>query len=297
MTKLFYFFRAALSGVRQSPFVHAVAAVTIAVALFAGGFARFGLVAAARLLASWGSEVEVTLYLKEGTTEQQGKALAATLREETGGEVRYVPAAEALARLRADLGEPGRVLEHLPKNPLLATLEIRPNSAQRSAGSVAALTEAWAKLPNVELVDYGKEWVDNLESLSAAARTAGLLIFAVVLIAAVIVISATLQLGIYARREEIEIQKLVGATNSFVKAPFLIEGMLQGIAGALLASLWLLGFERYFGPRLAEALTFASATVQGLSLIDLHAMLELGAVGMFLGLTGSLLAVGRFLRV
>lgn len=297
MTRLFYFLRAAFSGLRQSPFVHLVAALTIGVAMFAVGLARFGSQAADRVLDTWGSGVEVSVYLADGLPVDEAKALAARVQKEDGGDVRLVMPDEALGRLRKDLGEAGDVLENLPKNPLPASLEVRPAAAQRSAGAIAALAQKWKKLPGVASVEYGREWVERLEMLGRAVRGAGALLLLIVLIAAVTVVAATLQLAIYARREEIEIQKLVGATDYFVKAPFLLEGVLQGLLGAGLGVGGLYAIARYLGPQVGQAVAFA---IEGLSfpaLIDLHGAAALGGVGMLLGLAGSWLAVHRFLRV
>ncbi|HEY3449344.1 MAG TPA: ABC transporter permease [Myxococcales bacterium] len=297
MTRIFYFLRAAFSGLRQSPFVHLVAALTIGVAMFAVGLARFGSQAADRVLDTWGTGVEVSVYLVDGLPLEEAQALVAKLQKEDGGEVRLVLPDEALGRLRKDLGEAGDVLENLPKNPLPASIEIRPSPAQRSAGAISALAQKWKKLPGVSSVEYGREWVERLEMLGRAVRGAGALLLLIVLLAAVTVVAATLQLAIYARREEIEIQKLVGATDSFVKAPFLLEGVLQGLLGAGLGVAGLYAVARYLGPQVGRAVSFA---IEGLSfpaLVDPRSAAELGGMGMALGLLGSLLAVRRFLRV
>lgn len=297
MVKLLYFLRAAFAGLRASPFIHFVAALTVAVTMFSVGLARFGVRALGVALESWDSEVQVTLYLSDSVKPDEGQALVERIRREDGGEVRYVAPDEALARLRKDLGQAGDVLANLPKNPLPATLEIRPKAASRSAASIASLAGRWATLPGVETVEYGREWVERLEGLGRAVRGAGALLLLVVLAAAVVVVAATLQLAIHARREEIEIQKLVGATDAFVKAPFLLEGMIQGFLGAALGYVGLWAFARYLGPPVLRALSFA---VQGLALpllISVRGGLQLCGAGMVLGLVGSVLAVRRFLRV
>jgi cell division transport system permease protein len=281
---------------RQGPFVHAVASVTIAVALFSADLARFGVVGLSQVLGSWSREVELTLYLKGQVTPEQANLLAERLRREDGAEAKVVSPEEALDRLRRDLGEAGAVLASLPKNPLPASLEARPAPGQRSAAAVASLAERWAKLAEVESVEYGRQWLERLEDLARGAKAAGALMLLVVLVAATVVVAATLQLAIYTRREEIEIQKLVGATNAFVKAPFLIEGAAQGLAGAALAWTALFCFGHYFGPRFSQGLELVTRSVSLPPLVDARAALELGATGMGLGLAGSLFAVRRFLK-
>lgn len=294
MVKLLYALRSALSGLRKSPFVHAVAVLTIAVALFAVGLAQVGLRALGGLLDSWGAEVEVTLYLDEETSDAQAIALAERLSAQDGAQVRYVGPREALARLQRELGEAGQVLSDLPRSPLPPSLEVRP--ARTTRAQLGALAARWAKLPGVESVEYGREWVERLERLGQAGRVAGLVVLLVVLGSAVVVIGATVQLAIYARRDEIEIQKLVGATDAFAKTPFLIEGLVQGLLGGLLAVGGLLALLHYLVPRLADALGFLPAGGGAAALGGATVASLLGAA-VALGLAGSLLAVRRFLRV
>jgi cell division transport system permease protein len=297
LVRLLYFTRAALASVRASPFVHGVAALTVAAALFASALARFAVAAGSRALDAWGRDVELTLYLEDAVSPEAAQALAGRLMAEEGGSAEVVTAEQALARLRSELGDSGAVLSNLPKNPLPASIEARPPADRRSAAQVAELAARAAALPGVASVEYGRDWIERLELLGKAARGAGALAVAVALLCAVVVVAAALQLAIYARREEIEIQKLVGASDAFVKAPFLIEGALQGLLGACLAAAGLLASARYLGPSLSSALAFA---LSGLALPPLaggRAFLELLGAGAALGLMGSLLAVRRFLRV
>ncbi len=138
--------------------------------------------------------------------------------------------------------------------------------------------------------------VERLTAIARALRWAGALAFAVLVGATLVIVSATLQLAIYARREEVEIQKLVGATSRFVQAPFLVEGALQGLAGAVLPVLALLLFRQLAAPQLASLFSFlrlpGHAPSSGLWL----EALELAVAGALLGLAGSYLAVLRFLR-
>lgn len=297
MVKLLYFVRAALAGIRASPFVHFVAALTLAVALFSLGLARYGYQATRLALAAWGSQVEVTLYLTDATSPEEGRALAEQIWRADGASARFIPREEALARLRQELGEAGDVLTDLPKNPLPASVEARLPAGLRTSTAIAGLAARWAKLPGVESVEYGREWVERIEALGRAVRGAGVLLLLAVVVAAVVVVAAALQLAIASRREEIEIQKLVGATDAFVKAPFLLEGVFQGLLGAALACGGLLVLARSLGPHLSRAAAFVA---QGLSfppLLDWRSGLELLGAGAALGLAGSLLAVRRFLRV
>jgi cell division transport system permease protein len=208
-----------------------------------------------------------------------------------------VSPADAADRLRRELGDLGDALKDLPDNPLPASVELRIPPASRTPEALRALAGEIQKSPAVTGVDYGEQAVARLSSISAATKYGGAVAFIIVVVATIIIVAATLQLAIYARRDEIEIQKLVGATDRFVKVPFLIEGLFQGLLGAGLAMAGLWAFGLAAGPRMNELFAFLLGPGAQVTLWDPLAFLELGCAGCALGLCGSFIAVGRFLRV
>jgi len=292
------FLGTALRGMRHSPWVHGVAVMTLGLALFVSGLALGVVRWVDALSGSLGGELELTVYLAEGQGQAQAERLLGVARaRHPAVEARIVSPDEALQRLGAQLGDLGAALEGLPKNPLPWSLELRLPRADRSPEALAALAAELRAAPAVDGVDYGEQAVARLEGLRRALRWGGLALLVLVAFVAVVVVSATLQLAIYARREEMEIQKLVGATDGFVKAPFLIEGALQGLAGAALASLGLSALDRVASPRLAELAAFLVGPTGLPSLDPPWVVVQLGLAGLSLGLAGSFVAVGRFLRV
>ena len=277
----------------RAPLPSLVAVLTIAIAVFLGAGFVATLEAAQLLLKGWGAEASITLYLAPDATEAQAGALVDLVGRDGTLEVAYVTRDEALARLRKDLGDLGSTLDGLAKNPLPPSIELRPR-ARLSVDALRALAARLSKLPNVAEVDYGREWLDRLEQLARALRAAGLGATLLVLGAAILVVANTIRLAVYARRDEIEIMKLVGATDGYVRLPFLLEGALQGMAGAGLAVLALLGVEKWLLPQAAAAFSFA-AGVAGPVLHAPEAM-ALVAFGAAVGLVGSWLSVARFLR-
>ena len=289
------FWRSALEGIRHQPFVHTVATITLAVALFTVGLARSAATELDRVIGSLGGEVRVTVYLDPKARADVRGAVAAGLRQR-GMAVEEVSPRAALERLVKELGPAAESLRGLPEDPLPPSLEVRLPEGRRAPEALRTLAAELRALPGVTGVDYGEQAVERLHAMARALRWAGLLAFAVLVGATLIIVSATLQLAIYARREEVEIQKLVGATDRFVQAPFLLEGVVQGLAGALLAVLALLLFRQTAGPQLSSLFSFLRLPTTASGLSPWLEAAQLGVVGAMLGLAGSYLAVHRFLR-
>ncbi len=296
IAKTGYFWRSAAQGLRHAPFVHFIAVLTIAIALFTAGLVRTATRLVDDLVATLGGQVRLTVYLTETASPDELEAVRSFAATRSGGTAQIVSPQEALERLRSELGEVGDALGSLPANPLPASVELEVPAANRGAEQLRTLSDALRAMPSVNAVDYGEEAVERLSAIGRALRYGGLAAWLIVALATVVIVSATLQLAIYARREEIEIQKLVGATDRFVKAPFLLEGLLQGVLGAAVALGGLAAFALLVGPRLAQLFAFLVGPSEP-SFVTGQLVLETLAAGAGLGLAGSFVAVGRFLRV
>jgi cell division transport system permease protein len=286
--------RRAAVNLWRAPLPSLVSVLTIGLSLFIGASFVLGLFAARALLTSWGAQASVTLYLDKNLSDAQARTLGQQIRSQGSDlEVTYVDRAMALKRLRADLGDLGSSLDGLSQNPLPPSLEVTPRTSLGPAG-VHLLAAQLGLLPGVSEVEYGREWLDKLEALGRGLRIFGAGALFVVLGAALLVVANTIRLAVYARRDEIEIMKLVGATDGYVRAPFLLEGALQGLLGAAMALGAVLAVHRWLLPRAQQAFVFASG-VPAPQLTPPQAALLLGT-GALVGLLGSWLAVARFLR-
>ncbi|HEY6910586.1 MAG TPA: permease-like cell division protein FtsX [Myxococcales bacterium] len=286
--------RRAAVNLWRAPLLSLVSVLTIGLSLFIGASFVLGLLTARALVTSWGAEANLTVYLDKGATDEQARALAEKIgAQQQGLEVRYVDRATALSRLRGDLGELGPALDGLPQNPLPPSLEIIPREPLRSAG-VRVLAAQLGQLPFVHDVEYGREWLDKLEALGRGLRAFAAGALLAVVGAALLVVANTIRLAVYARRDEIEIMKLVGATDQYVRAPFLLEGGLQGVLGAGLAVGGIAAVQHWLLPHASQAFAFA-AGVSAMHLAPLHAAALLGA-GALVGVFGSWIAVARFLK-
>jgi cell division transport system permease protein len=284
--------RRALGAMARGPYVALVGTATIFVAVFATGLFAAALGGAERLLQVWAGEVQLSVYLAPGADLEAAARAARAVAP--GRAVEAVPAATALRRLAAALGAEARVLDGVGPGALPDAVEVRaPGISLAGARELAARLRG--AVPGATEVDFGNAWLETLERLVHRARTASLVLFVALALATAVLVSNTLRLAVFARRDEIEIMKLVGATDAFVSGPFLIEGFLQGVLGAGLAVAALALTHALVVPRIGGALAVAGS----LRLSDtlpppLLAGLVLG--GGAVGLLGSALSVARTLR-
>jgi cell division transport system permease protein len=284
--------RRAVGAMTRSPYVTLVGTATIFVAVFATGLLAAALGGAERLLQTWAGEVQLSVYLAPGSDLEAAARAARAIAP--GRAVEAVPGATALRRLSAELGDQARVLDGVGPGALPDAVEVSaPGASLAAARDLAARLRAG--VPGAADVDYGNAWLETLERLVRRARVAAVALFAALAIATAVLVSNTLRLAVFARRDEIEIMKLVGATDGFVSAPFLVEGFLQGVLGAGLAVGALAALHAVLVPRLAAAVAVAGSLRMADTLPPpLLAGLVLG--GGAVGLLGSALSVARTLR-
>lgn len=288
-----YLAREALDGVRRNGVMSLASVTTVAVALaILSVFAILGF-NVQHLARSVESQVEVVAFLQEGFDRSQQDALLEQVRALPGvAEARYVTREEALARLKRQFGDQKDLLDAIEQdNPLRDSVEVRVPEPPRVEGVAAALQ----KLAGVEKVVYQRDTVRRLYRLTAALRALGLFLGVLVGLATLLIVSNTIRISVFARRREIAIMKLVGATDAFVRWPFVLEGALLGLLGALVASavawagyLWLVG-------QVAVTLPFIPMLPPHPFLWHLaRALVLLGAA---MGAAGSVVSVRRHLRV
>lgn len=282
--------REAVLTFRRTPLLSGLSVASIGFSLFTIGL--FGLVAInfRQALRTLAERVEVVAFVLRGTpTETISTASTDIAAFPEVLDVQYVNEDQALARARDELVEFQDAFRDLEINPLPASFEIRLKPAFRDAEHARQVAERLRGYPFVEDVRYGRDWVERLDRLRNLAGVVGLVIGLAFAAVAVVIIGVTIRITVLQRAKEIAIMRLVGATNSYIRGPFLIEGALKGVLGGALAVLmcWLtfVIFRRsaatagsplvfFTGPELALALVF----------------------GTVIGLGGSLLSVGRHLK-
>ena len=196
---------------------------------------------ASRILERWNAAAELSIYLADGVTSEHRRAIE---RELTASGLvsahSYVTQAEALRRFTAQFPDLAASARSLPTNPLPASYDVRIRPERAGDAQVDALANRVRALPGVSDVRYDRRWLARLIRVVSIARTAGLLLAGLLVIAACVTVMSVVRLTLFARRQEIEIMQLVGAPLSYIRGPFVMEGTLLGVLGAVLATtlLW-----------------------------------------------------------
>jgi len=189
-----------------------------------------------RLLSQWTTATEFSVFLRDDATSEQRGAIEAAIDQSGVTDAReYVSKADALTRFRNQFADLASLASDLGDNPFPASLEVRVRPDAEQNGRADALVKRVAALPGVADVRYDREWLARVSSGLNAIRGAGFALALLMALAAAVTVAAVVRLGLHARRDEIEIMKLVGSPVAFIRGPFIAEGFLQGGVGAALA--------------------------------------------------------------
>ncbi len=191
----------------------------------------------------FGRELAVVVYLKKDVSQEKIPSLYKRINALDGVEsVEFISSEDAYRELQAFLKDEKEILEGVDPLFLPPSFQVEINRAVFNIDKVKKIAEIMSQWPEVAKVQYGQEWVDRLEAISQVTRNIVIIAGVLLLLTATFVVSNTIKLTVYARQEEIEIMRLVGATNGFIQGPFLIEAFFQGFIGASFAILvsWLL---------------------------------------------------------
>ena len=249
---------------------------------------------AAAISGGWDNAMDFSVFLQQNQSADEARNLAQLIEQRADvASVELVTAEQALAEFKRNSGF-GEAMDQLAHNPLPHALVVRPSAANTSQ-SMVLLREELANLPETEFVQVDTEWVQRFHAILDIVRQAIVIGAALLGAAIVVIIGNTIRLDIQNRREEIEVTKLIGASNGFVRRPFLWTGFWYGLAGGLLA-IGLVSYGLYLlGPPLGR---LAGLYQSGISVLNFE-IAEVGAIigiGVFLGLAGSWFAAARHMR-
>lgn len=283
-----------LGRIVRQPFASLMIILVIAVTLALPAALSLAVKNFAAISDSWDDALDFSVFLRDDLSISEAQGLARLIGQRADVEaVRLISADDALREFKQQSGF-GDALDHLAENPLPHTLIVRPSGAN-TGQSMSLLREELQNLPETDLVQLDTDWVQRFQAILDIARQTILIGSMLLGLAIIIVIGNTIRLDIQNRRDEIEVTKLIGASNAFVRRPFLWGGFWYGLFGALLA----LGLVQYglylLRPTVAR---LAGLYQSGLSMLTLDATESLGiiGIGILLGLVGSWSAAARHMR-
>ena len=284
----------ALGRLARQPISSLMIVLVIAVTLALPAAINLVVKNARAISGSWDNALDFSVFLTHGMPEEEGKDLARLIEQRADVEsVTFISASSALEDFKQQSGF-GAALDQLPDNPLPHTLIVRPGPGNTSA-SMGLLQEELANLPETEHVQVDTEWVQRFHAILDIVRQAIAIGAALLGVAIIVVIGNTIRLDIENRRDEIEVTKLIGASNAFVRRPFLWTGFWYGLFGGLMALALV-----YYGLYLLQGpVARLAGLYQGNIAIAAMSLAEAGAivgVGVFLGLAGSWFTAARHMR-
>ncbi len=271
--------------------VSAIVLITLSLAALGG----FWLLSSnlARAVANWRERVRIIVYLKREPASGELQALIDRVENVPGvAGALYVSKADALKSLKEILGKDAAVVGQLPANPLPASLEVTPSAEAATPAGARTLVARLQAMPEVDEVAGSPDWVDRLSQWQRLLTTIGLGIGAVLGVAAILTVTTATTLILHARRHETEIMRLVGAPESAIRLPLLLQGMMQGLLGALFALAVLVLAHEVIAPRL-EPLVNLTLGLARLSFLSPASLVALLAAGTLLGGLGGWLARAR----
>ncbi len=239
----------------------------------------------------WAKNFGLVVYLSETISEIDETSLVTQFKKDPDIlDIKYISKDTALQELRAILGSNALVVEGLSENPLPSSFELRVKRHLLEPGLVKRKAEKIAKLSGVEEVQYGEKWLSSLYTISRAMKLGALIIGCAIFIAITFITYSTIKIFFYRRKEEIETLKLLGATRSFVRVPFLIEGLIIGLLGGILSSLAIFGIYTFTSAKVTE---FLPSIQFFMASLPFQVYLVVPLAGALVSVIGSYIAVGK----
>ena len=301
MSSLIYFLKQSLQGFTRNLSTTLGSIITIFLSLFIIGVFLVGATVVDNIVKSVESEVSITAYVSDDASEADITAMQNSIKSMEGvAQVSFTTKDQALEDFRA-MSSNADIVDELGGNPLPASINIElsdPQKVQEVASQIES-SELFGKIADeknpADSLKYGQRTVERLFSVTNYIRYIGLALIVLLVFIALVFINNTIRLAIMARRKEIAIMRLVGASNGFIRGPFLMEGALHAIIGAVLAVGCLELLHRFALPQLQSSLAFLPITVDGSTFLVIY--LVLICAGLVIGLIGSAFAMRRYLKV
>lgn len=297
LDKIRYFILRALRNMRQWPLLCTASILTMAIALATVATFFLVVVNIEQLALRWTKEIQVVAYLEKSPSQQNVATLTKKIKEISGVEsVKYVSQTEAMQRFKKHLGADASLLEGVSRDLLPASFELGLLSEFRNQQGINTVIEQLENQLDIDDLRYGQKWLERFNNFAHMLRIVSIILGGFLLFAALFIVSNTIKLTLYARRDELEIMALVGATMRFIKIPFLLEGAIQGLLGGIISLAFLALSFVFILSRILESFWLTPAGFD-LLFLTLNQQIILVLSGVFLGILGSLSSLRRFVRI
>ncbi|MBW2451175.1 MAG: ABC transporter permease [Deltaproteobacteria bacterium] len=292
-----YFTRRALRNIRHSPVLSLAAVCTVALSLALLAFFAIAVLNVQALTANWNENLSIVAYLDKVPDEKVLRQLEKRIEAfPEVGEVTFVDQKVALERFRQRLGENAELLDGLGTEVLPASFEIQLHPESRTSQSILKVVSRLQNDSHFNDLHYGQEWLEKFEAFLFLLRASGAVLGGFLVFAALVIVANTIKLTLYARHDELEAMAMVGGTSLFIKLPYLIEGVVQGLLGGTFALLLsYLTFRFLLYESLLNLLLVTG--VDQIHFLPLSGQIFLVLSGGGIGLLGSLFALRKFVRI
>jgi cell division transport system permease protein len=298
-----YFGRESWQNFKRNWVMSLGAVITIYLSLLLVGVFLFTGVVVNNIVKSVEDKVTIQIFLKDGAATEDVNALQKQLLSEALVDgVHYTTKEQALEKFKKEMAQSPEIIDQIEGNPLPASLDVTlkdPRTVEEMVTKIKA-NQTFIKVADrpdnpEDSLKYAQQIVKKLFAFTRVVRVIEVVFVAMLAVVSLIFINNTIRIAIYARRKEIGIMRLVGASNWFIRTPFMLEGVIQALIGAGLSILTLVGLQALILPKLKEAVPFLAVTLGGSAMTQIS--LALIFSGIFIGLLGSTLAMRRYLKV
>ena len=240
------------------------------------------------------SNIRIMVYLKDGSTEAQSQDTTYLIQGFDGVQkVEFISRAQALSEFKTQLKHQASLLDGLRENPLPDSFEVELKKGAVRLNQIESIADQITRMPAVESVEYGQQWMERFASLLNLFRFAGMILGGIFFIASGLIVANTARLVLYSRRDEVEIMRLVGATDLFIKVPFYIEGMIQGAFGGGIGLLAVYAAYMFMSSKLTSDMVSGFWRIHFLSIESIGIIISC-SIG--IGLIGCFLSMKQFFR-
>ena len=292
---MIFFIKRALRDIFDNKFLHIVTIITTALSILMVSLFGLFFININHVMSSWKDGVRIFAYMEQTIEDKDIIELKQKITNIYGVKsIDYISKEEALAKLKSRMASQASLFDNLNVNPLPNTFEIRMIPATQSWEKIESLAKTVSQLPLIDDVEYGQKWLDRFMKLFNLISLSGIVMSAIFFTVTVFIIANTIRLALYSRKDEIEIMRLVGASDNFIKVPFYIEGIIQGGTGGLIGLLLL------YIPYLAITANLKqhfSTSMVNIHFFPVWAFILILIGSMFVGLLGCHLSLKQYLKI